>query len=86
MLTAFNCHICSNAVVCPQTVRWVSEVPADEVIPEHAHDSDGEVDVADIFCATCKGTHSTDDNDLVLCDGPCNRSVCCAHVAAVTRS
>lgn len=57
-------------------MRWVSDVPADEVIPEHAHDSDGEVDVSDIFCATCKETHSTDDNDLVLCDGPCNRCAC----------
>lgn len=66
-----------------QTVRWVSEVPADEVIPEHAHDSEGEVDVSDIFCATCKETHSTDDNDLVLCDGLCNRWAChvCQHLS-----
>lgn len=59
-----------------QTVRYCSEVPADQVIPEHAHDSEGEVDVQDIFCAKCKGTDSTDDNDLVLCDGPCNRYAC----------
>jgi hypothetical protein len=59
--------------LCLQTVRFVSEVPANEVIPQQAYDSDGEVEVERIFCATCRGGHSTDDNDLVLCDGPCNR-------------
>lgn len=70
-----GCCLCCSCCLrmCLQTVRWCSDVPADEVIPEHAQDSDGEVDVTDIFCATCKGSDSTDDNDLLLCDGPCNR-------------
>lgn len=61
------------AVVVLQTVRYCSEVPADEAIPATAVDSDGEVDVKYVFCATCKGRHCSDDDDLVLCDGPCNR-------------
>lgn len=56
-------------------MRFCSEVPPAEVIPANAFDSDGEVDVKHIFCATCKGRGSTDDNDLVLCDGCCNRWV-----------
>jgi hypothetical protein len=66
------------AACCVQTVRYCSEVPADQAIPADALDSDGEVDVQDIFCATCRASTSTDDNDLILCDGPCNR---CARAA-----
>lgn len=48
-------------------------------IPQSSYDSDGEVDVTHIFCAKCRKAESTDDNDLVLCDGPCNRAYheCC---------
>jgi hypothetical protein len=44
-------------------------------------DSDGEVDVSHIFCAKCRRGSSSDDNDLVLCDGPCNRAFheCCLN-------
>lgn len=73
----------------PQTVRYCCQIPANEVIPAHALDSDGEVDVTDIFCATCKGVTSSDDNDLILCDGPCNRCGCavvCCVCAALCRT
>jgi hypothetical protein len=64
-----------------QAVRYCSEFPCGECIPAHAFDSDGEVEVKHIFCAKCKGRRSTDDNDLVLCDGVCNR--CGAGVGVV---
>jgi hypothetical protein len=56
------------------------DVPG-EAIPKDAFDSDGEVDVAHIFCAKCRRGSSSDDNDLVLCDGPCNRAFheCCLN-------
>ena len=43
-------------------------------IPAAAFDPDGEVDEADVFCAACRVHESTDDNDIVLCDGDCRRA------------
>ena len=43
-------------------------------IPAEAFDADGEVDEADVFCAACRAHESTDDNDIVLCDGDCRRA------------
>eukprot|EP00775_Hariotina_reticulata_P011674 gene11674-11817_t len=65
--------------VIRQSLRYCEAVSDSEVIPKEAVDSDGEVDVSDIFCAKCKESRSSDDNDLVLCDGPCNRAYheCC---------
>jgi hypothetical protein len=67
--------------VIRQSLRYCQAVSDSEVIPQDAVDSEGEVDVSDIFCAKCKESSSSDDNDLVLCDGPCNRAFheCCLH-------
>ena len=43
-------------------------------IPEAAFDADGEVDETDVFCGACREHESTDDNDIVLCDGDCRRA------------
>ncbi|WIA30444.1 hypothetical protein OEZ86_000528 [Tetradesmus obliquus] len=65
--------------VIRQAARYCQEVPADEAIPADAFDSEGEVEVDNIFCAKCRIGSSSDDNDLVLCDGPCSRAFheCC---------
>lgn len=63
------------------TCRYCQEVHPGPPIPPAAYDSDGEVDVSDIFCAKCLKKESSDDNDLVLCDGTCNRAYheCCLN-------
>ena len=39
-----------------------------------AEDSDGEVDAEDIHCAGCGGGEANDDDDILLCDGFCDRA------------
>ncbi|KAL3614261.1 hypothetical protein CASFOL_042335 [Castilleja foliolosa] len=42
-------------------------------IPESLFDSLGEIDCEDIFCAKCASKDLTLDNDIILCDGVCER-------------
>ncbi|KAJ9551899.1 hypothetical protein OSB04_015944 [Centaurea solstitialis] len=42
-------------------------------IPESLYDSEGLIDSEDIFCAKCGQTEVQLDNDIILCDGECER-------------
>ncbi|KAI3805026.1 hypothetical protein L1987_27022 [Smallanthus sonchifolius] len=42
-------------------------------IPESLYDSEGQIDSEDIFCAKCVKTEVSLDNDIILCDGACER-------------
>ncbi|KAK9077202.1 hypothetical protein SSX86_005538 [Deinandra increscens subsp. villosa] len=42
-------------------------------IPETLYDSEGQIDSEDIFCAKCGQTEVRLDNDIILCDGACER-------------
>ncbi|KAL8195245.1 hypothetical protein R6Q57_025648 [Mikania cordata] len=42
-------------------------------IPESLYDSEGLIDSEDIFCAKCGQTEVRLDNDIILCDGSCER-------------
>ncbi|KAK1431267.1 hypothetical protein QVD17_14608 [Tagetes erecta] len=42
-------------------------------IPESLYDSEGLIDSEDIFCAKCGQTEVRLDNDIILCDGTCER-------------
>jgi hypothetical protein len=63
---------CQEAI--REAVRFCEEAQGDRAIPKEAFDSDGEVDASDIFCGRCHEMESYDDNDIVMCDGPCNRA------------
>ena len=39
-----------------------------------AMDDAGEVDAEDVFCAACGGGDATDEDDILLCDGFCDRA------------
>ncbi|KAJ7967534.1 homeobox protein HAT3.1 [Quillaja saponaria] len=41
--------------------------------PESLFDSDGQIDSEDIFCAKCGSKDLSPDNDIILCDGACDR-------------
>ncbi|CAH9086430.1 unnamed protein product [Cuscuta epithymum] len=41
--------------------------------PESLFDSEGQIDSEDIFCAKCSSIDLTADNDIILCDGACER-------------
>lgn len=42
-------------------------------LPSSLFDSQGEIDSEDIFCAKCGSKDVTLDNDIILCDGACER-------------
>ncbi|XP_076951334.1 pathogenesis-related homeodomain protein-like [Bidens hawaiensis] len=42
-------------------------------IPETLYDSEGLIDCEDIFCAKCRQIEVSLDNDIILCDGGCER-------------
>ncbi|XP_011088187.1 pathogenesis-related homeodomain protein isoform X1 [Sesamum indicum] len=42
-------------------------------LPESLFDSHGEIDSEDIFCAKCGSKDLPLDNDIILCDGACER-------------
>ncbi|XP_051132830.1 pathogenesis-related homeodomain protein isoform X2 [Andrographis paniculata] len=42
-------------------------------LPASLFDSQGEIDSEDIFCAKCGSKDLTLDNDIILCDGACER-------------
>ncbi|KAJ9175202.1 hypothetical protein P3X46_013780 [Hevea brasiliensis] len=42
-------------------------------LPESLFDSEGQISSEDIFCAKCGSKDLTVDNDIILCDGACDR-------------
>ncbi|KAL7206407.1 hypothetical protein ACSBR2_019179 [Camellia fascicularis] len=42
-------------------------------LPESLFDSEGQIDSEDIFCAKCGSKDLGADNDIILCDGACER-------------
>jgi hypothetical protein len=50
-----------------------SPAQGDRAIPKQLFDADGGLEERYIFCARCGKNTADDDNDIVLCDGPCNR-------------
>ncbi|CAK9181148.1 unnamed protein product [Ilex paraguariensis] len=46
---------------------------AEGKLPESLFDSDGQIDSEDIFCAKCGFKDVTLANDIILCDGACER-------------
>lgn len=46
---------------------------AEGKLPEALFDSEGMIDSEDIFCAKCGSKDLAADNDIILCDGACDR-------------
>ncbi|XVE66757.1 hypothetical protein DITRI_Ditri08aG0104900 [Diplodiscus trichospermus] len=42
-------------------------------LPESLFDSEGQIDSEDIFCAKCGSKELSVNNDIILCDGACDR-------------
>ena len=57
-----------------ECVRICDEAGGDKAIPQECFDEEGEVDCNDIFCGKCRASDSTDDNDIIMCDGMCDRA------------
>lgn len=69
----FRCmykHIDQVAVqVIRDHLKACEEADAERaILPQH-FDADGEIDNAHIRCAGCSNIESSDDNDILLCDG-----------------
>lgn len=55
-------------------IRICDEAGGDKSIPLECFDEEGELDADSIFCGKCLTSDSTDDNDIILCDGVCDRA------------
>ncbi|KAF7811045.1 homeobox protein HAT3.1 [Senna tora] len=53
--------------------RHLDTLCAEGKLPESLFDSDGEIDSEDIFCSKCGSKDLSTDNDIILCDGACDR-------------
>ncbi|XP_073525470.1 uncharacterized protein [Phyllobates terribilis] len=51
----------------------IDAVCAEGRFPVSLFDSEGLIDCEDIFCAKCGSKDLSRDNDIILCDGPCDR-------------
>ncbi|MED6119161.1 hypothetical protein PIB30_009263 [Stylosanthes scabra] len=56
-------------------------------LPESLFDSEGAIRSDDIFCAKCGSKELTTDNDIILCDGGCDRGFhqCCLNPPLLTK-
>lgn len=53
--------------------RHLDSVSAEGKFPDSLFDSEGLIDSEDIFCAKCGSKELSADNDIILCDGTCDR-------------
>ncbi|MED6170675.1 hypothetical protein PIB30_033239 [Stylosanthes scabra] len=53
--------------------RYLDSLCAEGRLPESLFDSEGEIDSEDIFCAKCSSKELSTNNDIILCDGACER-------------
>ncbi|CAJ1977370.1 unnamed protein product [Sphenostylis stenocarpa] len=53
--------------------RNLDSLCAEGKLPESLFDSEGEIDSEDIFCAKCHSKELSCNNDIILCDGVCDR-------------
>jgi hypothetical protein len=60
--------------VMRECVKICDEAGGDLAIPPESFDEEGEIDANNIFCGRCRTNDSTDDNDIIMCDGMCDRA------------
>ncbi|TKY50999.1 Homeobox protein HAT3.1 [Spatholobus suberectus] len=53
--------------------RNLDSLCAEGKLPESLFDCEGEIDSEDIFCAKCQSKELSTNNDIILCDGVCDR-------------
>ncbi|XVF01348.1 hypothetical protein REPUB_Repub04eG0080200 [Reevesia pubescens] len=53
--------------------QHIDSLCAEGRLPESLFDSEGEIDSEDIFCAKCGSKDLSVNNDIILCDGACDR-------------
>lgn len=53
--------------------QHIDSLCAEGRLPESLFDSDGQIDSEDIFCAKCGSKDLSANNDIILCDGACDR-------------
>lgn len=57
-----------------QELQQLHNLSLEGSIQDSAFDSDGQIFCDDIFCAICKSKEVYPENDIILCDGACNRA------------
>lgn len=57
-----------------QALQQLDTLALEGSIQDSAFDSEGQINADDIFCAKCKSKEVFSENDIILCDGACNRA------------
>eukprot|EP00898_Chlorokybus_atmophyticus_P006525 jgi/Chlat1/6874/Chrsp51S00513 len=66
-------QILKSKVKLREAIHSLDKLSAVGRLPPEAFDEHGEVDAQNMSCCMCDVQESWDDNDLVLCDGECDR-------------
>ncbi|KAJ0264485.1 Homeobox protein [Hirschfeldia incana] len=66
-------EILRRKVKIRELIQHLDTLCAEGNIPESLFNSDGEISSEDIFCAKCGSADLRVDNDIILCDGFCDR-------------
>ncbi|CAI0470430.1 unnamed protein product [Linum tenue] len=53
--------------------KHIDSLCAEGSFPASIFDSDGQISSEDIYCAKCQSKELTAENDIILCDGACDR-------------
>ncbi|KAE8674302.1 Auxin-responsive GH3 family protein [Hibiscus syriacus] len=64
-------HRCKSKI--RDQFQQIDSLCAEGRLPESLFDSEGQIDSEDIFCAKCGSKDLSPDNDIILCDGACDR-------------
>ncbi|KAG0603102.1 hypothetical protein M758_10G066800 [Ceratodon purpureus] len=66
-------QILHSKLAIREAMHELDDLGLEGSLDENAFDAEGRVFHEEIFCAKCKSQDALPDNDIILCDGACNR-------------
>nr|PNR54683.1 hypothetical protein PHYPA_005576 [Physcomitrium patens] len=66
-------QILRSKLAIREAIHELDDVGLEGSLDKNAFDSEGRIYHEEIFCAKCKSQEALPDNDIILCDGACNR-------------
>ncbi|XRB08401.1 PHD-type domain-containing protein [Pycnococcus provasolii] len=73
-LDAAERRVHDNKMAVRDYMRVLYESNGERRIPKDAYDENGELDSSQIICSVCCSGECDDDNDIIMCDGECDRA------------
>ncbi|KAG0621021.1 hypothetical protein M758_4G262200 [Ceratodon purpureus] len=66
-------QILRSKLAIREAIHELDDLGLEGSLDEHLFDDEGRIYHEEIFCAKCKSQEALLDNDIILCDGACNR-------------